>query len=180
GGLAFLMGRPVGGGRVWAVSWRGIFLINVPIAIATLALIAIAIPPIAAKANARVDVVGGVLCALGLAGPVYALIEAPGRGFSDPLILFALIGGIAVFGLFLLWEARSAHPMLPLRLFKRRNFSFANLETFTVYAGLATQGFFLTLFLQQIAGYTPFQSGLATVPVTVVMFFLSPRVGRLS
>src|SRR5262249_8411139 len=57
---------------------------------------------------------------------------------------------------------------------------FANLETFTVYAGLATQGFFLTLFLQQIAGYTPFQSGLATVPVTVVMFFLSPRVGRLS
>src|SRR5262249_57538570 len=100
-GSGELMGRVVGGGLVSAVSWSGIFLINVPIAIATLALIAIAIPPIAAKANARVDVVGGVLCALGLAGPVYALIEAPGRGFSDPLILFALIRRIAVVRLFL-------------------------------------------------------------------------------
>jgi predicted MFS family arabinose efflux permease len=70
--------------------------------------------------------------------------------------------------------------MLPLRLFRRRNFSFANLETFTVYAALTTQSFFLTLFLQQIAGYSPFQSGLATVPITIVLFFLSPRVGRLS
>ena len=179
-GISFLIGPLVGGWLVSAVSWRGIFLINVPVAIATLALIAIAIPPIAAKANARVDVVGGVLCALGLAGPVYALIEAPARGFSDPLILAMLVGGIAVFGLFLLWEARSNNPMLPLRLFRGRNFSFANLETFTVYGALATQGFFLTLFLQQIAGYSALQAGATSVPVTVLMFALSPRVGRLS
>jgi EmrB/QacA subfamily drug resistance transporter len=179
-GISFLIGPLVGGWLVSAVSWRGIFLINVPVAIATLALIAIAIPPIAAKPHARVDVLGGVLCALGLAGPVYALIEAPSRGFSDPLILATLLGGIALFGLFLLWEARSPNPMLPLRLFRRRNFSFANLETFTVYGALATQGFFLTLFLQQLAGYSALQAGATSVPVTVVMFLLSPRVGRLS
>jgi EmrB/QacA subfamily drug resistance transporter len=179
-GIAFLVGPLVGGWLVTTVSWRGIFLINVPIAIATLALIMVAIPPIAAKANARVDFVGAVLCALGLAGPVYALIEAPARGFADPLILATLVGGVALFGLFLAWEARTPDPMLPLRLFRKRNFSFANLETFTVYGALTTQGFFLTLFLQQIAGYTALQAGAATVPVTVVMFFLSPRVGRLS
>jgi EmrB/QacA subfamily drug resistance transporter len=180
-GISFLFGPTLGGWLVTAVSWRGIFLINVPIALATLVLIAIAIPGRAPSDRRQpVDYVGAILCALGLAGPVYALIEAPQRGFSDPLILVTLIGGIAVFGLFILWEAKSRTPMLPLRLFRRRNFSFANLETFTVYAGLSTQGFFLTLFLQQLAGYSPFKAGAATVPVTIVLFFLSPRVGRLS
>jgi predicted MFS family arabinose efflux permease len=121
-----------------------------------------------------------VLCVLGLAGPVYALIEGPSRGFSDPLVLVSLIGGVAVFGLFLAWELRAPSPMLPLRLFSLRNFAFANLETLTVYAGLSTLTFFLILFLQQLAGYSPLRSGLATLPITVVMFLLSGRFGRLS
>ena len=180
-GVAFVIGPLVGGWLVTNASWRWVFLINVPFAVVTAALVAYAVPPRATgKDRARVDVLGGVLCVLGLGGPVFALIEEPRRGWGDPLILVALVGGVVLFGLFVLWEIRVAQPMLPLHLFSRRNFSFANLETLTVYAGLSTLTFFLVLFVQQLAGYSALKSGLALLPVTIVMFVLSPRVGRLS
>jgi EmrB/QacA subfamily drug resistance transporter len=180
-GVAFVVGPLVGGWLVTNTSWRWIFLINIPFVVATLALVAYAVPKREqGNERARVDVLGGVLCAFGLGGPVFALIEAPTRGWSDPLIVGSLAGGAALFALFLVWERRSTEPMLPLRLFSRRNFSFANVETLTVYAGLSTLTFFLVLFVQQIAGYSALKSGLALLPVTVVMFLLSPHVGRLS
>ncbi|HEY2218600.1 MAG TPA: MFS transporter [Gaiellaceae bacterium] len=180
-GIAFVIGPLVGGWLVSVGSWRSIFLINVPFTIVTLALVWVALPGRdLTRERARVDVVGGLLCVLGLGGPVYALIEAPNRGFTDPLILASLFGGLAFLGAFVYWELHHDQPMLPLRLFRLRNFTFANVETFAVYAALSTLTFFLVLFLQQIAGYSPFRSGLATVPITFVMFFLSPRVGRLS
>jgi len=180
-GIAFVIGPLVGGWLVSVASWRSIFLINPPLVAVTLALLLAALGKQEARATrARVDFSGGILCVLGLSGPVFALIEAPKRGFGDPLILATLLGGIALFALFLAWESRTAQPMLPLRLFRRRNFSVANIETFTVYGALSIQSFILVLFLQQLAGYSPFRSGLATVPITVVMFLLSGRVGRLS
>src|SRR5205085_9104663 len=123
---------------------------------------------------------GGALCVLGLGGPVFALIEEPRRGWGSPLIWPPLAVGLALLAAFVWWERRTAEPMLPLGLFSRRNFSFANLETLTVYAGLSTLTFFLVLFVQQLAGYSALKSGLALLPITIVMFLLSPRVGRLS
>ena len=178
-GIAFVVGPLVGGWLVTNASWRWIFLINVPFAIVTAALTAWAVPSDPGK-RTRVDVVGAVLCALGLGGPVFALIEQPRHGWGSPMILGALFGGLAILALFVAWERRTPAPMLPLGLFNGRNFSFANLETLFVYGGLSTLTFFLTLFLQQLAGYSALRSGIALVPITVVMFVLSPRVGRLS
>jgi predicted MFS family arabinose efflux permease len=111
---------------------------------------------------------------------VFALIEQPRLGWSSPAVLAPLIAGVGLLGIFMLFESRTSEPMLPLGLFRRRNFAAGNVETFSMYAGLSILFFFLVLFLQQIGGYTPLKSGLATLPVTVIMFGLSRRFGALA
>jgi EmrB/QacA subfamily drug resistance transporter len=182
GAIAGVLG-PLAGGELLAIgSWRWLFVINIPLAIVCVWLILFVVPRAAPRqAGARkVDVPGALLCAAGLAGPVFALIEQPRLGWSSPAVFVSLIAGVILLGAFLWHESRASDPMLPLGLFKRRNFSAGNIETFSMYAGLAVLFFFLVLFLQQIGGYTPLQSGLATLPVTVIMFVLSRRFGALA
>ncbi len=181
GGIAFVIGPLAGGWLIDVASWRWIFAINVPFVIATIVIVRAAVPARRPEsAREPLDILGAVLCALGLAGPVFALIRQPSVGWDSPEVLVPAILGVALLVAFVLHEARTPHPMLPLGLFRRRNFAFGNLETLTMYGGLSATIFFLVLFLQQVAGYDALQAGLATTPITIVMFALSRRAGRLA
>lgn len=180
-GIATVIGPAGGGALVEAFSWRAIFLVNVPLILVTMWIAQRCVrESVDPEADRHIDWFGIAFSAVGLGLPVYALIEQPTKGWGDPMVFVPLIAGIAIFALFLFWESRFRHAMLDLSLFKVRNFAITNLETLVVYAGLIGAFFFITLFLQQTAGYSPIAAGLATTPVSLILFVLSPRFGKIA
>ncbi len=180
-GIATVIGPAGGGALVSALSWRWVFWVNLPLIAVTVALTLHSVRESRdPDAYRGIDWLGILLSALGLGGPVFALIEQPTHGWGSPLVWVPLLAGVVCFVLFILWEARAKHPMLDLGLFRIRNFSVANLTTLSAYAGLMGGLFFLGLFLQQVVGYTPIEAGLATTPISLILFVLSPRFGRIT
>ncbi len=177
-GVATVIGPLGGGWLIQAASWRWVFAINlVPVALTLWLLLRV---PESPRVGCRVDVLGGALAVFGLAGPVFALIEQPTYGWQSPRVFIPLVVGCALLVGLLFWERRAPEPMLPLDMFKIRNFAVGNITTFSLYGGLGVATFFLVLYVQQVDGYTPLEAGLALLPITVVMFSLSRRFGALS
>jgi EmrB/QacA subfamily drug resistance transporter len=180
-GIATVLGPAGGGFLVGAISWRAIFAVNVPLVIVNLVLTRRAVAESRnPDAFMGIDYGGIGLSAVGLGGTVFALIEQPTYGWSDPLVFVPLIAGVACLAAFVAHEMRTEHPMVNLALFRIRNFAVANAATLVVYAGLFGGGFYIPLFLQQVSGYTPLEAGLATTPISVTLFLLSPRFGRIA
>jgi EmrB/QacA subfamily drug resistance transporter len=180
-GISFIVGPTLGGWLVDVSSWRVIFLINLPVAAATLLILTrLGGMHQHRRDDLRVDTWGAILCTAGLGLLVAGFIEQPQRGWSDPLIIGAFVAGLGLLAAFVIYELHTPMPMLPLRLFRIRNFSVTNIETLSVYGGLSGLTTFLTLFLIEFAGFSALQAGVSILPVTVVMFFVSPRTGRLS
>lgn len=180
-GISFVVGPLVGGWLIGVSSWRVIFLLNVPIAIATVTIASrLRGRRRDLRTGVRVDFPGALLCAAGLGMLVAGFIEQPSLGWRDPLVPGGIAGGLVLLGVFVAYEMHAPAPMLPLQLFRLRNFSVTNVETLSVYGGLSGLSVFLSLYLLEFCGYDPFHAGLATLPITIVMFFLSRVAGRLS
>ncbi|HET7445713.1 MAG TPA: MFS transporter [Solirubrobacterales bacterium] len=178
GGVATAFGPLLGGWLIGAISWRAIFVINLPIGIFVAWAATEHVPesrdPMAAE---RIDYLGAILTALGLAGTTYALIEASELSAA---VLIAGLGGVLALIAFFFVERRSPMPMLPLEIFRSRQFSAANAVTFVVYAALGGFFFLLVAFLQISMGYTPIEAGAASLPVTFLMLLFSARSGALA
>jgi EmrB/QacA subfamily drug resistance transporter len=180
GGVAAALGPLLGGYLVEAVSWRAIFLINLPLGIFVAWAATRHVPESRdPRASGPLDLRGSVLTALGLAGTTYALIEAPEQG-ATAAVLVAGIGGVLALAAFFWEERRSTNPMLPLEIFRSRQFSAANAVTFVVYAALGGFFFLLVAFLQISLGYSPIAAGAASLPVTGLMLVFSARAGALA
>ena len=174
------IGPVLGGWLAQSVSWRAVFVINIPIAVVTVFLLYRHVPESRdEEAQGPLDWLGALVVTGALGGLVYGLIEAGPRGLGDPMVVASLVAGVLLLAAFVWVEARSPSPMVPLHIFRSRNFTGANLLTLLLYGALGGALYFLPFDLQQVQGYTPTEAGAAFLPFPIVVFALSRWTGGL-
>lgn len=179
-GVASALGPFLGGWLVDVASWRWVFLLNVPLAAVAFAVAARHVPESRdAMRTGRLDQLGACAVTLGLAGAVFVLIELPSRGWN-PLVVLAAAAGVLGLTAFPVVERFQSAPLVPLTMFRSRQFAGVSVVTVVVYTGLGGALFLLALQLQQSLGYTALQAGLSLLPFTALMLLLSRAVGGLA
>jgi EmrB/QacA subfamily drug resistance transporter len=177
-GLAVVGGPVVGGAVAQGLDWRWIFWLNIPIIVVVLPLSASKLTE--RKGNpARPDLLGLVLIAASMLGIVWALVRSGSAGWGSGEVLGTLIGGLVLLAAFVSWELRTRQPMLPMRLFRVREFSAGNASALLLTASLFSTVFFLAQYLQAAQGYSPLGAGLRYLPWTATLFVIAPAAGRL-
>ena len=180
-GLAGALGPFVGGYLIAALSWRLIFLINMPVALAVILVSLRHVPESAnPEAAGRIDTFGSGLVVAALVGVSYGLVEGPDLGWTSAAVLGTLGAGVVAFALFIAVERRITNPVVPFSIFRSRQFTGTNLVTLLIYGVMGAMFFLLPIELQQVAHYTPTGAGAALLPVTFLMLFLSARSGQLA
>jgi EmrB/QacA subfamily drug resistance transporter len=179
-GLMSAVGPVLGGWLTSAISWRAVFLINLPIAILAVWLVAASARESRGARAGRVDWLGASTVTASLALITWALTDAPKRGFADPIIAAALLAGVAGLGAFLWIERRAEDPMTPLKLFRSRTFSGLNGYTLLLYGAFGGALFLLPFLLLRAHHYAPATAGAALLPLSVGLAVLSPLAGRLA
>jgi EmrB/QacA subfamily drug resistance transporter len=178
-GLAVAIGPLVGGAVVEGISWQWIFWLNVPIGLALIPLAALRLRETRGP-NDALDLPGVGLASAGLFGIVWGLVRGNSVGWGSTEIVFAILAGVIVLALFVLWELRAAQPMLPLRFFRNRTFTAANGASFLMFFGMFGSIFLLAQFFQTVQGYSPLDAGLRILPWTAMPIFVAPIAGALS
>ena len=180
GGLATALGPFLGGWLISAVSWRLVFFINLPLAALVVLISARHVPESTDPDAGRVDATGGAVITAALVCLTYGLIEGPARGWGSPVIVVSLVAAALLLAVFGFVEDRRRSPLLPLSVFRSRQFTAANVVTFIVYAALGGVLFLLPIVLQEVSGYSPLLAGASLLPVTALMLALSARSGALA
>lgn len=178
-GITAALGPVLGGYLVENVSWRAAFLVNVPLAAVVLYIVYRHVPESRDPDARKLDIPGAVLATVGLGGVVFGLIHSQSHGFANPLVLISLTLGVAALVAFVFVEMRSREPMMPLSLFRSRNFSGANLLTLFLYAGLGGSLYFLPFLLIQVHGYSATAAGSSFLPFIIITFLMSRWAGGL-
>jgi EmrB/QacA subfamily drug resistance transporter len=174
------LGPVIGGFLLQHFWWGSVFLINVPVSIAALVAGRYVLPPSRDPSAPRLDPIGAVLSITGLVALLWAIIEAPAKGWTDGSVVEGFGIGIVLLASFVVWELTSDHPMLDVRFFENRRFTAANAAITMVFFGMFGSMFLTTQYLQTVLGFSAFEAGIRTLPMSVVMFTAAPLAPRLA